>query len=47
MALAAIALASAVGASRVATDGEVAAAESGFVHGKHPHALVAHRKADG
>jgi hypothetical protein len=31
----------------LSTDGEVAAAESGFVHGKHPHALVVHRKADG
>jgi hypothetical protein len=27
------------------TDGEVAAAGSGFVHGKHPHALVVYRKA--
>jgi len=25
----------------------VATAESGFVHGKHPHALVVYRKADG
>jgi hypothetical protein len=24
-----------------------ATAESGFVHGKHPHALVVYRKADG
>ena len=31
----------------LSTDGEVAAAESGFVHGKHPHALVVYRKADG
>ena len=29
------------------TDGEVATAESGFVHGKHLHALVVYRKADG
>ena len=27
-------------------DGEVATAESRFVHGKHPHALVVYRKAD-
>jgi hypothetical protein len=27
--------------------GEVVTAESGFVHGKHPHALVVYRKADG
>ena len=26
--------------------GEVVTAESGFVHGKHPHALVVYRKAD-
>jgi hypothetical protein len=25
----------------------VATAESGFVHRKHPHALVVYRKADG
>jgi len=25
----------------------VVTAESGFVHGKHPHALVVYRKADG
>jgi len=25
----------------------VVTAESGFVHGKHPHALVFYRKADG
>jgi len=31
----------------LSTDGEVATAESGFVHGKHPHALVVYRKADG
>ncbi len=31
----------------LSTDGEVAIAESGFVHGKHPHALVVYRKADG
>ena len=30
----------------VSTDGEVATAESGFVHGKRPHALVVYRKAD-
>jgi hypothetical protein len=24
-----------------------AAAETGFVHGKHPYALVVYRKADG
>jgi undecaprenyl-diphosphatase len=29
------------------TDGEVATAESGLVHRKHPHALVVYRKADG
>jgi undecaprenyl-diphosphatase len=28
----------------LSTDGEVATAESGFVHGKHPHALVVYRK---
>jgi hypothetical protein len=33
--------------TRLSTDGEVATAESGFVHGKHPHALVVYRKADG
>jgi hypothetical protein len=31
----------------LSTDGEVATAESGFVHGKHPHALVVYRKAGG
>ena len=31
----------------LSTDGEVATAESGFVHVKHPHALVVYRKADG
>ena len=31
----------------LSTDGEVATAESGFVHRKHPHALVVYRKADG
>ena len=31
----------------LSTDGEVATAESGFVHGKRPHALVVYRKADG
>ena len=31
----------------LSTDGEVAIAESSFVHGKHPHALVVYRKADG
>ena len=31
----------------LSTDGEVATAESGFVHAKHPHALVVYRKADG
>ena len=30
----------------LSTDGEVASAESGFLHGKHPHALVVYRKAD-
>jgi hypothetical protein len=30
----------------LSTDGEVAAAGSGFVHGKQPHALVVYRKAD-
>jgi undecaprenyl-diphosphatase len=30
----------------LSTDGEVVTAESGFVHGKHPHALVVYRKAD-
>jgi len=30
----------------LSTDGEVATAESGFIHGKHPHALVVYRKAD-
>ncbi len=31
----------------LSTDGEVATAESGFVHGKHLHALVVYRKAAG
>ena len=31
----------------LSTDGEVATAESGFVHGKHPPALVVYRKAGG
>ena len=31
----------------LSTDGEVATAESGFVHGKRPHALVVYRKAGG
>ena len=31
----------------LSTDGEVATAESGFVHGKHPQALVVYRKAGG
>ena len=31
----------------LSTDGEVATAESGFVRGKHLHALVVYRKADG
>ena len=31
----------------LSTDSEVATAESAFVHGKHPHALVVYRKADG
>ncbi len=31
----------------LSTDGEVATAESGFVHRKHPHSLVVYRKADG
>ena len=31
----------------LSTDGEVATAESAFVHGKHPHALVVYRKAGG
>ena len=31
----------------LSTDGEVATAESGFVHGKHLRALVVYRKADG
>jgi hypothetical protein len=30
----------------LSTDGEVAAAGSGFVHSKQPHALVVYRKAD-
>jgi undecaprenyl-diphosphatase len=29
----------------VSTDGEVATAESGFTHGKHPHGLVVYRRA--
>ena len=28
----------------LSTDGEVATAESGFVHGKHPHELVVYRR---
>jgi undecaprenyl-diphosphatase len=28
----------------LATDGEVATAESGFIHGKHPHRLVVYRR---
>ena len=28
----------------LATDGEVATAESGFVHGKHPHELMVYRR---
>lgn len=31
----------------LSTDGEVVTAESGFVHGERPHALVVYRKADG
>jgi hypothetical protein len=30
----------------LSTDGEVATAVSGFIHGKHSHALVVYRKAD-
>jgi hypothetical protein len=28
----------------LSADGEVGTAESGFVHGKHPHALVVYRR---
>ena len=28
----------------LSTDGEVATAESGFVHGKHPHELMVYRR---